>query len=181
VAVPDALARLNQLPAAAAERELLACCAATEWARQVAAARPFDSPERLAVAADAALSGLDWAGVAEALAAHPRLGERPAGTDRAAGWSAGEQSGATGAAAADRAALAAGNAAYERRFGHVYLACATGRSATELLAFLHERLGHDPQTERAVVRAELARITRLRLAKLLAAAEPAGEPAGERR
>ncbi len=66
-----------------------------------------------------------------------------------------------------RAALAAGNAEYERRFGHVYLVCAAGRSAEDLLATLHERLDHDPSTERAVALRELAAINRLRLAGLV--------------
>ena len=63
--------------------------------------------------------------------------------------------------------LAAANAAYEQRFGHVYLVCATGRSAAELLAVCQARLGNDPAAERGVVLGELAKISRLRLAKLL--------------
>ncbi len=65
-------------------------------------------------------------------------------------------------------ALADGNQAYEHRFGHIYLVCATGRSGPELLALLQERLGHDPAAEWRVVRAELEKINRIRLAKLLA-------------
>lgn len=66
--------------------------------------------------------------------------------------------------------LAEGNHAYEERFGHVYLVCATGLSAEEMLARLRGRLGNDEETERDVVRAELAKITRLRLTKLLGGA-----------
>jgi 2-oxo-4-hydroxy-4-carboxy-5-ureidoimidazoline decarboxylase len=66
-----------------------------------------------------------------------------------------------------RRGLAAGNRAYERRFGHVYLVCATGRTADEMLALLHRRLGNDPASERVVVRDELAKINRIRLTKLL--------------
>ena len=75
-----------------------------------------------------------------------------------------------GVQAADRAtlrALAEGNEAYERRFGHIYLVCATGRSAAELLALLRERLGHDPGTEWGIVRRELGKINRIRLQQLL--------------
>lgn len=171
--VPADVDRLNRLPAAAAERALLACCGSPGWARAVAAARPFDSVAAVHAAADTAFGQLDWAEIEQALAGHPRLGDRPAGPGRAAEWSAGEQAGVIAADAGARAALAAGNAAYERRFGHVYLACATGRGAAELLAFLQSRLGNDPATEQAVVRAELAKITRLRLDKLLAAGVPA--------
>ena len=84
-----------------------------------------------------------------------------------AAWSRGEQAGAAPASEDMREALVTGNAEYERRFGHGYLVCATGRSAEELLGVLRGRLGNDPATERQVVREELAKITRLRLGKLL--------------
>jgi 2-oxo-4-hydroxy-4-carboxy-5-ureidoimidazoline decarboxylase len=99
----------------------------------------------------------------QALAGHPRIGE-----GRTAGhWSRREQAGVHGADPATIQALADGNEAYERRFGHIYLVCATGRSAGQLLALLRERLGNDPGTEWGVVRRELAKINRIRLARLL--------------
>jgi len=165
--VDEGLARLNGLPAAEAERRLLDCCASVAWARAVASGRPYRDRDALVDLSGEVLRALPWADVEQALAAHPRIGERAAGTDRAAGWSRGEQARAAAAGEETRAALAAGNAEYERRFGHVYLVCATGRGAEELLATLRSRLGNDPQTERAIVRAELAEITGLRLAKLL--------------
>jgi 2-oxo-4-hydroxy-4-carboxy-5-ureidoimidazoline decarboxylase len=156
--------RLNDL----SEAELTACCASLAWVRAVLAGRPYASPEQLRSAVDAAFSGLAWEDVEAALAGHPRLGERAGGSDRASAWSRGEQAGLGAGTDAERAALAAGNEAYERKFGRVYLACATGRSAAELVALLRERLGNDEATERAVVRRELRAITQLRLAKLLA-------------
>jgi 2-oxo-4-hydroxy-4-carboxy-5-ureidoimidazoline decarboxylase len=78
-----------------------------------------------------------------------------------------EQSGMAGASDEVRAAMAAGNAEYERRFGHVYLVCAAGRSADELLAVLTERLDDSPEEEAARTRAELAAINRLRLTGLV--------------
>jgi 2-oxo-4-hydroxy-4-carboxy-5-ureidoimidazoline decarboxylase len=99
----------------------------------------------------------------QALAGHPRIGERRGTDDR----SRREQAGVHGADPATIQALADGNQAYERRFGHIYLVCATGRSAGELLALLRERLGNDPATEWGVVRGELANINRIRLAQLL--------------
>ena len=86
-----------------------------------------------------------------------------AGTEAA--WSRQEQSGARDAPADVLAGLRAGNAAYEERFGHVFLICATGMSAASMLGALQTRLGHDPAAEREVVRDELMKIVRLRLAK----------------
>jgi 2-oxo-4-hydroxy-4-carboxy-5-ureidoimidazoline decarboxylase len=148
----------NALPTADAERELLAVCRAPRWAREVAAARPHGSVAALQAAAGAALADTD---LDEAMAGHPRIGDRTA-----TGASRREQSGVAGADAGVLAALADGNRAYQQRFGHVYLVCATGRSAEELLAVLRARLGNDPATERAVALGELAAINRLRIARL---------------
>ncbi|WP_113702712.1 2-oxo-4-hydroxy-4-carboxy-5-ureidoimidazoline decarboxylase, partial [Nonomuraea lactucae] len=119
---------------------------------------------RLAGAAVAAVRGLAWPDVLEALAAHPRIGARPDGGGREGAWSRQEQAGVEDGL---REALAEGNRAYEDRFGHVYLICATGLTGAQMLARLRERLGHDDEAERGVVRDELAEITLLRIAKLL--------------
>ncbi|MCP2339994.1 2-oxo-4-hydroxy-4-carboxy-5-ureidoimidazoline decarboxylase [Actinomadura rupiterrae] len=161
------LDRLNALPEDAAEAELLTCCASRRWAAEVAAGRPYDDPAALAAASAKALDDLDWADVREALDAHPRIGDRAKGEGREARWSRGEQSGAASAADETKRLLLEGNRAYEERFGHVFLICATGRTAEEILADLRVRLGHDAETERSAVRAELAAITGLRLAKLI--------------
>ena len=95
--------------------------------------------------------------------AHPRIGDRTA----AAGWSAAEQSGTAAASDEVRRDLAEGNVAYEERFGHVFLICASGLSGPEMLNQLRVRLKNDHDAERAVVRAELRKITELRMAKLL--------------
>ncbi|MFC6878673.1 2-oxo-4-hydroxy-4-carboxy-5-ureidoimidazoline decarboxylase [Actinomadura yumaensis] len=159
--------RFDALPPGDAESELLACCASRRWAAEVAAGRPYGGPAALRAAAATALERLDWAGVEEALAAHPRIGDRVRGGDRESSWSRGEQAGMDGAAADLRAALVEGNRAYEARFDRVFLICATGLSAAEMLAALRARLGNDEETERAAVRAELAKIVDLRLRKLL--------------
>jgi 2-oxo-4-hydroxy-4-carboxy-5-ureidoimidazoline decarboxylase len=151
----------NALPPADAERQLRACCASAEWAAQVAARRPYKDEAALNAAADAAFDGLD---LDEPLAAHPRIGDRPEGSGRAAAWSRGEQAGVGEDA---RSALREGNLAYEKRFGRVFLICATGLSAREMLENLERRLGHDDATEHRTVRGELLKITHLRLAKLL--------------
>ncbi|GGS54890.1 hypothetical protein GCM10010156_12070 [Planobispora rosea] len=161
------LAGFNALGLADAEAELLTCCASRAFARTVAALRPYRDLAQLTAVADAAVNDLDWSDVLEALSAHPRIGERAGGGGRESAWSRQEQSGVDAAARAVLDGLAEGNLAYEERFGHVYLICATGLSAEEMLTRLRERLQNDEDAERGVVRAELAKITRLRMAKLL--------------
>lgn len=165
------LIELNRMPAAEAEAAFLDCCGARRWARTMAAARPFADLEAVAARAEHEWWKLppgDWQ---EAFRAHPRIGETQ-GDDghaggRAAGWSAGEQSG-VGDADALRTELAAANRAYEERFGHLYVVCASGRSGREMLADLRTRLDHSADEEIRVAAGEQAAITRLRLEKLLA-------------
>lgn len=159
------LDEFNALPPARARRELLACCAAPTWAKAVADGRPYPDRVALRAAGDAAARALAWADVAAALAAHPRIGERPAGEGREAAWSRREQAGADDPSVA--AALAEANREYEERFGHVFLIFATGKSSSELLAAARARLAHDEATERSVVREELRKIALLRLERLV--------------
>jgi 2-oxo-4-hydroxy-4-carboxy-5-ureidoimidazoline decarboxylase len=112
--------------------------------------------------ADAAARSLTDEEVDRALAKHPRIGERPAGQGAGAGWSRQEQSGVT-----PDEALAEGNRAYEQRFGRVFLICATGLDKEQILAALRQRLTHDDETERGVVKDELRKIALLRLGKLV--------------
>ncbi|MDX6319230.1 MAG: 2-oxo-4-hydroxy-4-carboxy-5-ureidoimidazoline decarboxylase [Nocardioidaceae bacterium] len=144
---------------------LRACCAAESWVEQMIAGRPYASETALAEMSDRATATLDDTGLAQALRGHPRIGARVDGREGA--WSRQEQSGVAGAGQDARARLAVANAAYEQRFGHVYLVCATGRTADELLAVCEDRLNNEPADERGVVLAELAKINRLRLVKLL--------------
>jgi 2-oxo-4-hydroxy-4-carboxy-5-ureidoimidazoline decarboxylase len=144
---------------------LSACCAARSWVSAVIAGRPYADEDALYATSDLATHKLDDVGLAEALGSHPRIGER-AGAGHGA-WSRQEQSGVSGASADVIDKLAAANAAYEELFGHVYLVCATGKSAQELLAICQARLANDPGTEHGVVLDELAKINRLRLGKLL--------------
>ena len=165
--VRTGLARFNALPEGDAGKALGTCCAARRWIAAMTAARPFAADADLHRAAQAQLAALDWSDILEALAAHPRIGERAAGAGREATWSRAEQAGAAHADARTAARLDAANAAYEARFGHVYLIRATGRTAAQLLAAALGRLEHDEPTEQAVVRDELSQIVRLRLDKLL--------------
>lgn len=159
----DRLAEFNALSPAEAERELLACCAAPGWAREVTAGRPYPDVLALRAAGDAAARRLTWSDVALALAAHPRIGERASGAGREADWSRREQAGVTRA----DTALVQANREYEERFGHIFLIFATGKGPDEMLAAARARLGHDETTERQVVQEELRKIALLRLERLV--------------
>jgi 2-oxo-4-hydroxy-4-carboxy-5-ureidoimidazoline decarboxylase len=139
-------------------------CSSAQWTREVLSGQPFGSVGALLDRADRALAGLSDAEFSAALDGHPRIGGP---VDNAS--SAREQAGLAHAGDAIRAELAAGNAAYEQKFGCGYLVCATGLSAEQLLASLTGRLHNDPQTERRVMRAEMIKINRLRLQCLLSA------------
>jgi 2-oxo-4-hydroxy-4-carboxy-5-ureidoimidazoline decarboxylase len=157
----------NRLPGDAVRQELRACCSSCRWIDAVAGGRPYDSEAALLAASDAAVAGMTEAELGEALAGHPRIGDRRVAEAGQGSWSGQEQAGVRDAEASLRQSLDEGNAEYERRFGHIYLACATGRSAAELLAFLRERLGNDTEMEWSVVASELAKINQIRLRKLL--------------
>jgi 2-oxo-4-hydroxy-4-carboxy-5-ureidoimidazoline decarboxylase len=158
--MPD-LARLNALPYDEAAGVLLGCCAAPGWARRVAAGRPYATVADLLAAADAAWAAREPGDLDAAMAGHPRIGER-----RLSGWSQAEQSG-VGSDAETLQELREANAAYEDRFGHVFLICATGRGPVEILAELHRRMANDPDTERDVAAAEIGKINEIRLRKLV--------------
>ncbi len=161
------MARFDALSGPEAEKELLTCCAVPKWARKVASGRPHPDLEALLEAGSDALAALSWDEVLTALSAHPRIGERAAGASREAAWSRQEQSGAGDAGDALREALTAANLAYEERFGHVFLICATGLSGAEMLAAARARLENDDEAERGVVRTELGKIVEIRMRKLV--------------
>jgi 2-oxo-4-hydroxy-4-carboxy-5-ureidoimidazoline decarboxylase len=141
---------------------LLAVCSSTVWAQRVLACGPFVDVGALLDCADRVLAELPDGEIEAALDGHPRIG---AAVDNAS--SAREQAAVVTAADSVKAELAAKNAEYDQKFGYVYLVCASGRSAEELLAILTDRLHNDPETERGVMRGELAKINRLRLERLL--------------
>nr|MDT0656623.1 2-oxo-4-hydroxy-4-carboxy-5-ureidoimidazoline decarboxylase [Micromonospora sp. DSM 115978] len=161
-----ALAGFNAAPTTEAERDLRTCCAAAGWVREMTAGRPYPDLPALLARADAALRRLTWDGVAQALAAHPRIGQRPTGADRESAWSRREQAGVAGADEATRVALATANREYEQRFGHLFLIFASGRSEAEILAAARRRLGNDEATERRIVQEELRKIALLRVERL---------------
>jgi 2-oxo-4-hydroxy-4-carboxy-5-ureidoimidazoline decarboxylase len=162
--VPDPqLERFNTEPAERAEEVLRACNAAPSFAAAVAAGRPYPDADALVARAEEVSRALPWEEVAAALAAHPRIGDRVAGSSAEAAASRQEQSGMGAADAELRAAVVDGNRAYEERFDQVFLVRAAGRSAAEMLAELRRRLENSPEDERAEVTEQLAQITGLRV------------------
>jgi 2-oxo-4-hydroxy-4-carboxy-5-ureidoimidazoline decarboxylase len=163
----------NQLPASAAQEALLECCSAPGWAEQMTGGRPYSSAEDAIRRSGAIIAALAVEDLAEALAGHPRIGERPDTSKddtRPADWSRREQAGVDADDAQTRQALAEANLEYEHLFGHIYLVCASGRTGKELLALLRGRLQNEPEDEWQVVRTELQKINALRLQRLLAGA-----------
>lgn len=160
---PAGLARLNAAAPGDALRLLGEVCASRAWVDAVAARRPYRDTDELYAASDLAMSGLTEADLDEAMDGHAVIGRPRAGDDQ----SHREQAGVHGAGADVLAGLADANRAYAERFGHVFLICATGRSAADMLAALRQRLGNDPATERTIAREELRKINRIRLGKLV--------------
>lgn len=143
------------------------CADIPSFAAAVAGGRPYGSVDALLAAARERAGTWTDAEVDAALADHPRIGERPAGTGPSARLSGREQAGVDPGDADLRRRLAAGNRRYEQRFGRIYLVRAAGRTGPELLDLLEQRLANDPATERAVTRAQLAEIALLRLEGLV--------------
>ncbi len=143
-------------------RLLCEVCSSPSWARRVSDGAPFENLSALLAHAERVLAELPESEIDSALAGHPRIGGCVTSAEAAR-----EQAGVAGAPDDVRAALAAQNRAYEDKFGYVYLVCADGRPAAQLLAILSERLHNDAETERRVMRMELAAINRIRLARLL--------------
>ncbi|UOQ53132.1 2-oxo-4-hydroxy-4-carboxy-5-ureidoimidazoline decarboxylase [Hymenobacter cellulosivorans] len=166
------LSELNSLPAPARAEALAKCCGATAWVQQLNVAFPIvDSDTLFQQAQDIwhRLCEADWR---EAFTHHPKIGdvnslkEKFASTSQ---WAEGEQGAVKQASQETLEALAAGNNAYEQKFGYIFIVCATGKSAEEMLALLQARLPNSPEQEIRVAMAEQDKITRLRLKKLLAA------------
>ncbi|MEU9169790.1 2-oxo-4-hydroxy-4-carboxy-5-ureidoimidazoline decarboxylase [Streptomyces sp. NPDC048420] len=159
---PSGLARFNVLEEHAAHAVLLEACASTAWARRLLAARPYATADDLYATSDTATAELTADDLAEAMAGHPPIG-RPKPGDPA---SAREQRGMAGASEELRAEMLELNLAYQERFGHVFLICATGCTGEQMRDALKERIGNGPDQEREIVRVELGKINRIRLARI---------------
>ncbi len=164
------LNEFNLLSPKQAQSELLKCCGSARWAAEVTAARPFENVDRLSAKADRIWSSLSTEDWLEAFRAHPQIGEKKAATqqsEQTQTWSAQEQYRLENAPINTRAALAEGNLRYKQRFGFIFIICATGKTAEEMLENLKLRLQNDRETELRAAAEEQRKITRLRLEKLL--------------
>ena len=154
-----------------ARRLLTTCCGSSAWVERMLGRRPFGSEERLTAAAGEAWADLTHTDWLEAFSHHPKIGDRASLAKRFAATahlSAREQRGVDDATAQVLDDLAAGNRAYEDRFGYIFIVCASGRSAAEMLALLQQRLHNDAATDIRVAAGEQLRITELRLRQIAA-------------
>jgi 2-oxo-4-hydroxy-4-carboxy-5-ureidoimidazoline decarboxylase len=166
----EVLMRWNRLPPEAAAQEISACCGSGAWAREMAARRPFEGQMDLVAASDEIWKQLKKADWLEAFSKHPRIGERKApqaASAQSRAWSEQEQQRVAGAADEAQLALLEGNREYEKKFGRVFIVCATGKSGPEILEILRHRLGNDDATELHEAAEEQRKITNLRLRKWL--------------
>ncbi|MDS1271200.1 2-oxo-4-hydroxy-4-carboxy-5-ureidoimidazoline decarboxylase [Lipingzhangella sp. LS1_29] len=161
------LAWVNECAQAEFHSEFSACLDIDRWVAALEAERPFADLTGLLAAADRHARTITRDEVSSALARHPRIGERATGASTEASWSRGEQSGMATATEDTQKALRAGQEEYERRFGHIYLVCASGRSSADMLEDLRSRLDNDASTELGVVADELRKIALLRIEKLI--------------
>jgi 2-oxo-4-hydroxy-4-carboxy-5-ureidoimidazoline decarboxylase len=166
----DALERWNRMPVEEAEKEILPCCGSRAWARGIAGRRPLADEAALLAASDETWNNLSEGDWTEAFRSHPRIGESSAGSaseTRPAKWSAQEQRGVAVADDAVKTALAEANREYERRFHRIFIVCATGRTAPEILQIVQRRMQNDDRTELHEAAEQQRRITHIRLKKWL--------------
>ena len=168
------VAELDGMTGPQAGEVLRSCCGASRWVEAMIASRPFGDREQVLSTSARIWRALEPADWKEAFSYHPRIGESKGAlpqSEPGQAWSAAEQAGVRAAGIAGRRALAETNREYEARFGYIYVVCAAGKSAEELLALARIRLSNDPETELTVASEEQLKITRLRLEKLLASSE----------
>ena len=169
------LDELNRLSRTGAALAFSRCCGSSQWAKTMALKRPYQDEEELMSAADSVwkrLSEDDWL---EAFACHPRIGGKnardedpsPAGT-----WARAEQAGALAASQQVLDALTACNAEYEKKFGYLFIVCATGKSGDEMVDLLRQRMRNGPREEIRVAAEEQRKITGLRLKQLIGSEQP---------
>ena len=167
----EVLARWNGLPHEEAAREILACCGSRTWATNMVSKRPIQDEVSLLATSDAIWRGLgeeDWL---EAFRSHPRIGESRAeevSPAQSSAWSAQEQQKAATADEAVKMALKWGNREYEQKFGRIFIVCATGKSASEILEILRRRLHNDDASELRLAAEEQRQIMHIRLKKWIA-------------
>ena len=161
---------LNCLSADMANHLFMQCCTSQQWIKKMVASRPFSDAKSLHKTADHIWNDLNENDFLQAFEGHPKIGDvgslkaKYANTKELA---SGEQSGANCATDELIAELANCNSAYEKKYGFIFIVCATGKSATEMLALLRNRLNNDRQKELVIAGEEQRKIFHLRLEKLL--------------
>ena len=164
------LDELNRLGEADAYLAFEKCCGASRWVSAMVATRPFASMEQLLAVSDETWEDCKLKDVLEAFEHHPRIGDVESLAKNYANtkaWASGEQSGVEGADRAILEQLAKANAEYEEKFEHIFIVCAAGKSAAEMLDLLEDRLHNEPGDEMLIAAEEQNKITHLRLKKLL--------------
>ncbi|MBF9143481.1 2-oxo-4-hydroxy-4-carboxy-5-ureidoimidazoline decarboxylase [Hymenobacter properus] len=164
---------LNNLPKSVLAEALQKCCGSTAWVENIVARFPVADAEALMQQATTVWNSLSEADWREAFTHHPKIGgdvaalrEKFASTST---WAEGEQASVKQASQATLEALATGNEEYEQKFGYIFIVCATGKTADEMLALLQARMPNNPEDEILIAAGEQDKITRIRLEKLLAA------------
>ena len=163
--------QLNRLSEADAIAAFTQCCACARWVERMEIGRPYEGLSEMLEISDRIWEECDLDDYLEAFQGHPRIGDVESLAKKYAntkGWAGGEQKGVEGAERAVLERLAKGNIDYEEKFGHIFIVCATGKSAAEMLALLETRMPNDPKTEVMIAAEEQNKITRIRLKKLLA-------------
>jgi 2-oxo-4-hydroxy-4-carboxy-5-ureidoimidazoline decarboxylase len=162
--------KIDAMREAEAKQALARCCGASRWVTGMLERRPFGSDTHMLTCADEVWAQMGPNDYLEAFNHHPRIGaslealrEKFANT---AALSAAEQAGALAASEAELEALRDGNVRYEQRFGHIFIVCASGKTAAQMLELLEARLGNEPDTELRIAAAQQHEITRLRLRDL---------------
>lgn len=162
---------LNNLPTDKVCEAFLKCCGSTSYAKQLASKSPFKNKEELLIISDSIWATCSPKDGLEAFTHHPKIGDIKSLEMKFAStkeWAGGEQAGVNTATHNTLVALAEGNEAYLNKFGYIFIVCATGKTADEMLALLNVRLKNDTETEIKIAMNEQNKITHLRLEKLIA-------------
>jgi 2-oxo-4-hydroxy-4-carboxy-5-ureidoimidazoline decarboxylase len=163
------LKRINELSSSDAAEAFRKCCGSESWTQAMVQARPYASDQALLETAEKSFGELkrpDWL---EAFAAHPKIGDIKSLKEKygaTKNWAQNEQSGVQGISDEVASDLAASNEEYHRKFGYIFIVCATGKSANEMLSMLKDRLKNDAETELPIAAEQQKKITYLRLEKL---------------
>ncbi|WP_275462375.1 2-oxo-4-hydroxy-4-carboxy-5-ureidoimidazoline decarboxylase [Streptomyces noursei] len=159
---PQGLTRFNTADASEAQAALHEVCASRAWGSEILAQRPYATTDALFTASDAAMTELSADDLAEAMAGHPPIG-RPKPGDPTSNR---EQSGMAGASDDLKSEMLELNLAYQEKFGHVFLICASGRTGEQMRDAVRNRIDNTPDQEREIVRVELGKINRIRLTRI---------------